>query len=263
MPNIGNLSWDATGEHYYYTGIDGVALFVWDDSADTGTVGSGGTARGWYRCAAAWDGVTAVNESPSGAESNKVYADNIEYLNLISKEEFGLTLECYQTPEAFDECDGSASLGILGLKVHAQSRKKFGLIYRVLKGSDTEEAGKTGYVYHVVYGCKAAPSSRDNATVNESPEAQTLSYEISTSPITDALVTQGSTGTIFGDFATAGVKELVHIEIDTTGFTSGQLSALAAVLYPSATPVVSEAANARIMPTPAAILAAVPTVSNG
>lgn len=248
MATIGGLTWDAVGQHYYSTGIDGVALYVWDATKDPGSV-TGAGVRGWFGAPVAWSGVTAVNESPSGAESNKQYADNIEYLNLISKEEFGATIECFQTPEEFDECDGCASLSIDGLKLHAQTRKTFGLVYRVQKGSDTVEAGKLGYVYHIIYGCKAAPSSRDNATVNESPEAQTLSYELSTSPITNAAKT--GTGTvdattgIFGAFYTDNVQEIVHIEIDDTELTSGQKTALIAALY-----------SGTKMPTPGEILTA-------
>ena len=259
MATIGGLTWDAVGQHYYNTGIDGVALFVWDNNADTTPAAT--NKRGWYKCAAAWEGVTAVNESPSGAESNKQYADNIEYLNLISKEEFGLTIECFQTPVAFDECDGSITLTandspIAGLRLHGQTRKTFGLVYRVQKGSDTEAAGKLGYVYHVVYGCKAAPSSRDNATVNESPEAQTLSYEISTSSLTNQYIdpttsaAMSASNTIFGEFYQS-VKELVHISIDTTGFTAQQISALWTVLYP---------AVGGNMPTPQSILNVLPSV---
>ena len=248
---LGSLTWDDSGNHFYYTGIDGVVLFVADGS-------------GWYSGPVVWNGVTAVNESPSGAESNKLYADNIEYLNLISKEEFGCTIECYQTPSAFDACDGILhSAAKKGFKVYGQPRKSFGLIYRVKKGSDTVEAGGqlesgngNGYVYHIVYGCKAAPSSRDNATVNESPEAQTLSYEISTSSLTNQYIdpttsaAMSASNTIFGEFYQS-VKELVHISIDTTGFTAQQISALWTVLYP---------AVGGNMPTPQSILNVRPSV---
>lgn len=258
MATIGALTWDAVGQHYYSTGIDGVALYVWDTDKDPGTAA---TPRGWFGAPVAWSGVTAVNESPSGAESNKQYADNIEYLNLISKEEFGATIECFQTPEEFDECDGCASLSIGGLKLHAQTRKNFGLVYRVQKGSDTVEAGKLGYVYHIIYGCKAAPSSRDNATVNESPEAQTLSYELSTSPITNAAkegsgTIDASTG-IFGAFYTDNVQEIVHVEVDDTDLTSDQKNYLKALLYNgSFKPSSTELAEKDRMPTPGEILAA-------
>lgn len=208
------LTWDGEGERRYQTGVDKVALFV-----DGKTV-------------VAWNGVTAINEAPSGAEPSKIYADNINYLTLFSKEEFGLTLECYCTPSAFDECDGTMSFA--GLKVHGQARKKFGLVYRVLNGSDTKEpgsinpgTGSTGdvganYTYHVVYGCKASPSSRDNATVNDSPEAQTLSFEISTTPITTGISSLTTLG---------GVTELSHIEIDCSALAETKRKALEEALY--------------------------------
>lgn len=209
------LSWDGDGERRYQTGVDKVALFV-----DNKTV-------------VAWNGVTAINEAPSGAEPSKIYADNINYLTLFSKEEFGLTLECYCTPAAFDECDGT--MNFAGLKVHGQSRKKFGLVYRVLNGSDTKEPGSinmssgqspadvgANYTYHIVYGCKASPSSRDNATVNDSPEAQTLSFEITTTPITTGI----------DDLD--GITELSHIEIDCSTLAETKRKALEEALYNSA-----------------------------
>lgn len=216
MATIGGLTWDAQGEHYYYTGIDAVALYVWDDKKDPEDKE---TPRGWYGKAVNWDGVTAINESPSGAESNKLYADNNEYLNLISKEEFGLTLESYTVPEEFDACDGIYSLG--AMKIRGQGRKTFGLVYRVQKGSDTVEAGKLAYIYHIVYGCKAAPSSRDYATVNDSPEAQTFSYEISTTDLTNTEIMEN-----FAD-----VVKAVHFEIDTEDLTEDEIKALIKVLY--------------------------------
>lgn len=214
---IGGLTWDTQGEHYYYTGIDGVALYVWDDTINPD--GSTTNPKGWYGEAHNWDGVTAVNESPSGAESNKLYGDNIEYLNLLSKEEFGLTLESYQVPEAFDACDGITAVG--AMKVRGQARKPFGLVYRVQKGSDTVEAGKLAYVYHIIYGCKASPSSRDFSTVNDSPEAQIFSYEITTTDLTDTSIMSNYTG----------VTKAVHFEIDTEDLTDAQITALEEVLY--------------------------------
>lgn len=205
------LVWDKTGEHFYNTGIDQVALYVYDSALKK------------YGKPVAWNGVTALSENPTGAESNKLYADNIEYLNLISKEEFGLSITCYQTPEEFDECDGTALLG--GLKFHGTGRKTFGLAYRTLVGNDIEEAGAgQNYILHVVYGCKAAPSTRDNNTVNDSPEAIELSYEITTTPVTD-----------FGDLGAtlkaAGVKSVAHLEIDCSKLTSTVLANLEARLF--------------------------------
>ena len=219
---IGSVNWDNAGDHFFYTGIDGVAFYVED-------------GNGWYGAANPWSGVTAVNESPSGAESNKQYADNIEYLNLISKEEFALTLEAFQVPEAFDACDGISSIN--GMLVRGQRRKSFGLVYRVKKGSDAVDAGGAvnadygvanvgsgeGYVYHIVYGCRATPSSRDFGTVNDSPEAVTFSYEINTTALSYDSAKFGSNLT--------DIKEIVHIEIDASRLTQYQLGQLIAVLY--------------------------------
>lgn len=262
---INGLTWDNTGDHFYNTGIDGVALYVFDK------------ATSWYGAANAWSGVTAVNESPSGAESNKQYADNIEYLNLLSKEEFGLTLEAFQVPEAFDECDGILPLG--KLKVRGQGRKSFGLVYRVQKGSDTVEAGGAvnasagvpqddedgsgeGYIYHIVYGCKAAPSSRDFGTVNDSPEAQTFSYEITCTDLTDSSKISVDGSTTISDLS--GVTKLCHIEVDSSKLTKDQLDALMAILYGTVdtsgtTPVL---VPAEAMPTPAEIYTACATTSS-
>lgn len=243
---IGGITWDSQGYHYYYTGIDAVALYVWDERITP--TGSTTNPTGWYGKGVNWDGVTSLNESPSGAESNKLYADNLEYLNLLSKEEFGLTLESYQVPEMFDECDGISALG--AMKVRGQSRKQFALVYRVQKGSDTVQAGDMGYVYHVVYGCKASPSSRDFATVNDSPEAQTFSYEISTTPITDS--------NLFGAFASDGVTSIIHLEIDSNDLSSGGEATLQTALYGKAYTVTEggESVTYYRCPTPAEILTA-------
>ncbi len=254
--NIGGFTWDNIGDHFYNTGIDGVALYVFN------------SATNWYGESIAWSGVTAINESPSGAESNKQYADNIEYLNLISKEEFGCTLECYQVPEAFDECDGIVAFGSAGspalkaMKARGQARKSFGLVYRVLKGSDTVEAGGAvnasagtdnagsgkGYIYHIIYGCKAAPSSRDFGTVNDSPEAMTFSYEINCTDLTDA----SKIGPNLSD-----ITHLCHIEIDSSKLTDDQYTALIEALY--GTKVGTTYTPAAAMPTPAELYTACAT----
>lgn len=240
---IGGLTWDTQGKHYYYTGIDGVALYVWDNNA------------GWYAKPVAWDGVTAANESPSGAESNKLYADNIEYLNLLSKEEFGLTLEAYQVPTEFDPCDGIATDTTGKVKVHGQNRALFGLVYRVLKGTDTIEAGGkvegntkgNGYVYHIVYGCKAAPASRDFATVNDSPEAMTLSYEISTTALTWNGLTTSSSNFPLDTNNKPVFNAVAHIEIDCSELAAAKQSTLEGILYSASA----------AMPTPYQINAAI------
>lgn len=217
---MSKIVWDAAGQHWYQTGIDKVALYKFDGTR--------------YGKPIAWNGVTAVNESPSGAESNKIYADNIPYLNLISAEEFALTLEAYQSPEEFDECDGEAFVtsGVLsGIKVkaHAARRVKFAIAWRVLKGNDNDAAdiniasGATnGFVYHIAYGCTAAPSSRDNGTVNDSPEAVTLSWEINTLPIADA-------SQIGAALLAEGVTKVAHLEFEAK--TQEEAEAIENLLY--------------------------------
>lgn len=228
MPKI---TWDAAGEHFYQTGIDKVALYKWGAN-----VGTSQDPKLGYGAPVAWNGVTAINESPSGAESNKIYADNNQYLNLISAEEFSLTLEAYQSPEEFDECDGEAGalstitgLTTVKIKAHAARRVKFALAYRVLKGNDNDAAdtslvagASNSFVYHIVYGCTAAPSSRDNSTVNDSPEAVTLSWEINTLPITDP----ADIGTVL---VGAGVTKVAHLEFEAT--TPEEVEAIEALLY--------------------------------
>lgn len=168
MANI--INWNARGNHAYSTGVDHVALFV-----------DGKNPR-------AWNGVTAINESPSGAEVTKIYADNIHYFSLLSKEEFGCTIECYSTPKEFDACNGIKPIGDSGfLYATAQPRSSFVLAYRVANGTDTVEATDGSYTYHFVFGCKAGVSSTDHATINESPEAATRSYEITTTPINETV----------------------------------------------------------------------------
>lgn len=202
-----------------HQGIDKVALRVFDD------------AEASYGATVAWNGVTALNEAPSGAETTKLYADNKQYGGLTSKEEFALTLECYCTPSAFDDCDGSVALTKSSFKVGMQSRKKFALVYRELVDDDPQVDSKEG-IYHVVIGCKASPSAKDHATINDSPEAQTLSYEISTTP-EKALFRESGTGvtevsddevvhfTIIADSSNADdVYNFLYDDIDTWDINS-------------------------------------------
>lgn len=221
---MANIVWDAEGQHWYQTGVDKVALYVFNSTTKK------------YGPPIAWNGVTAISESPSGAESNKQYADNIEYLNLLSREEFGMTLEAFQSPEEFDACDGEAkvaSTAVTGvtIKAHGIPRKKFALAYRTLKGNDVDAAdtgiadgGTNKFTYHIVYGCMAAPSSRDNNTVNDSPEAMTLSWEITTSPITNPT-------DIGAKLTAAGVTRVAHLEFDVD---EDHVAAIEALLYDSA-----------------------------
>lgn len=164
------LVWDDTGKRYFETGVDHGVLYPMDP------------VDGDYPLGVAWNGLTAVTESPSGAEANPFYADNTKYLNLISAEEFGGTIEAYTYPDEFMECDGSAQLlAANGLTAGQQPRKQFGLVYRTKKGNDV--AGQDlGYLLHLVYGCLAAPSERAYASVNDSPEPLAFSWEFTTTP---------------------------------------------------------------------------------
>lgn len=161
------LVWDGTGERFYETGVDRGVLFVMNE--------------GEYGTGVAWNGLTAVTESPSGAEATDIYADNIKYGTLRSAETFGATIEAYTYPPEFGECDGSASVE-KGVYVGQQSRKTFGFAYRTYVGSDTE-AAEENYKIHLVYGCTASPSEKAYATVNDSPEAITFSWEVSAIPV--------------------------------------------------------------------------------
>jgi len=203
------LTWDGTGKRYFETGVDKGVLYVMD-------------ANGAYPLGVPWNGLTAVTESPSGAEPSALYADNIKYLTLMSAEEFAATLEAYTYPEEFGECDGSAELHP-GAIVSQQPRKKFGLVYRTKLGNDVG-GQDLGYKLHLVYGCLASPSEKAYASINESPEAITFSWEIATTPTlvtglqpTSLLIVDSITSTVnglaaledelFGD-ATSGVANL-------------------------------------------------------
>jgi hypothetical protein len=162
------LTWDEVGDRLYETGVDHGVLYI-PDSA------------GVYNLGVAWNGLTTVTESPSGAEPNPQYADNIKYLNLYSAEEFGATIEAFTYPEEFGQCDGTA-LPEPGVAVGQQGRKMFGLSYRTKVGNDVEGADY-GYKLHLIYGAQAAPSEKAYATINDSPEAIAFSWEITTSPV--------------------------------------------------------------------------------
>ena len=162
------LVWDQVGERFYETGVDHGVLYKPD-------------ATGVYTSGVAWNGLTSVSETPSGAEANAQYADNIKYLNLISAEEFGATLEAFTYPEEFAEYDGLV-VPAPGVVVGQQPRKMFGLSYRTRVGNDVE-GDEHGYKLHLVYGCIASPSEKAYNTINDSPEAITFSWELSTTPV--------------------------------------------------------------------------------
>ena len=161
------LTWDQTGEKLYETGVQKGVLYPMDGAV--------------YGKGVAWNGLTAVNETPSGAESTKLYADDIKYLDIRSAEEFGATSEAYSSPEEFDACDGTAELAD-GVNIGQQNRKGFGFCYRSTIGNDTEY-NNYGYKLHIIYGLTASPSERSYSTVNDSPEAATLSWEVSSTPV--------------------------------------------------------------------------------
>ena len=165
---MAKLVWDQSGQKFFETGVSNGVLYVSD--------GQGGYLNG-----VAWNGLISVAENPSGAESNPVYADNIKYLNIISAEEFGATIEAYTYPDEFMECDGSAQV-VAGVNIGQQARKSFGISYRTRVGNDVA-GDNLGYKIHVIYNCQAAPSGKTYSTVNESPEAITFSWEVTTTPV--------------------------------------------------------------------------------
>jgi hypothetical protein len=199
------LTWDGTGKRYFETGIDKGVLYVMD-------------ANGAYPLGVPWNGLTAVTESPSGAEPTPLYADNIKYLTLMSAEEFSATIEAYTYPAEFGQCDGSAALAT-GAIVGQQGRKKFGLVYRTKLGNDVG-GQDLGYKLHLLYGCLASPSEKAYASINESPEAITFSWEIATTPV---LVTGlQPTSLIIVDSTVATALELALLEDELFGdATSG------------------------------------------
>lgn len=204
MPRI---EWDKLGEHLYETGVRNGVLYV------SNTTTSGGeTVTDPYGKGVAWNGLSTVTESPSGAESTSIWADDIKYLSLLSAEEFAATVEAYTYPDEFAECDGSATL-IAGVTIGQQDRKPFGLCYRTTLGNDTV-GNNYGYKLHLIYGCKAAPSEKSYSTINDSPEAITFSWEISTIPVN---VTDH--------------KPTASLVIDSTKVDSAKLTALENILY--------------------------------
>lgn len=169
---MSKLAWDQVGEKVYETGVDRGVLYLPD-------------AQGDYVSGYAWNGLTTVTESPSGAESNKQYADNRVYANLLSAEEFGCTIEAFTYPDEFEQCDGTAVVN--GVSIGQQSRKAFGFAYRTLVGNDVDGTD-FGYKLHLVYGALAAPSEKSHATVNDSPELVTFSWEVSTTAVDVGMV---------------------------------------------------------------------------
>lgn len=191
---MARIVWDNVGERFYETGVDHGVLYVQQEGA--------------YPSGVAWNGLTAVTESPSGAEANPQYADNIKYLNLISAEEFGATIEAFTYPDEFAACDGSVE-PVGGVILGQQPRKAFGLAYRTLVGNDTEGQDH-GYKLHLVYNAMAAPSEKAYATVNDSPEAITFSWEVTTTPV--PVTNHKPTASITIDSRTADETKLKALE---------------------------------------------------
>lgn len=196
---MSKLVWDNTGDRLYETGVKQGVLYP------QGPTGN-------YPKGVAWNGLTAVTESPSGAEATALYADDIKYLNLLSTEEFGATIEAYTYPAEFEECDGSASLA-KGVSIGQQKRKQFGLAYRTTLGNDVD-GNDYGYKLHLIYGALAAPSEKGYATINDSPEAITFSWEVTTTPV-----------------SVEGFKPTASVTIDSTKVDAEKLAALEAILY--------------------------------
>ena len=196
---MSKIVWDQTGERLYETGVKQGVLYV---------QASGGT----YPKGVAWNGLTTVTESPSGAEATPLYADDIKYLNLLSNEEFSATIEAYTYPDEFYECDGSAALAD-GVMIGQQKRSTFGLCYKTTIGNDTE-GNDHGYKLHIIYGAMAKPSERAYASINDSPEAITFSWEITTTPVN-----------------VTGAKPTASLVIDSTKADPSKLAALEDILY--------------------------------
>lgn len=197
---MSKLVWDKTGERFYETGVKKGVLYVQEAGA--------------YPKGVAWNGLTAVTESPSGAEATPLYADDIKYLNLMSAEEFGGTIEAYTYPDEFKACNGEADL-VEGVSIGQQTRKTFGMCYRTTIGNDTD-GNDHGYKLHLVYGALASVSEKAYATINDSPEAITFSWEFTTTPV-----------------EVTGNKPTAIVTIDSTKVDATKLAALEAVLYGS------------------------------
>ena len=198
---MSKIVWDAIGDHIFETGVRNGVLYLKG-------------AEGTYDTGVAWNGLTSVSESPEGAEATDLYADDIKYLSLMSAENFKATIEAYTYPVEFEECDGSATIA-KGVVIGQQSRKPFGLCYRTSIGNDTD-GNEHGYKLHIVYGCQASPSEKQYSTINDSPDAVTFSWEVSTTPVN-----------------VTGKKPAATLIIDSTKADKAKLTALEAILYGS------------------------------
>ena len=212
---MARLEFDKTGERYYETGVSHGVLYPQDET-------------GAYPKGIAWNGLTNVTESPSGAEATPLYADNIKYLQLMSAEEFGATIEAYTYPDEFEVCDGSVELGV-GITIGQQDRKAFGMSYRTIIGNDVK-GNNLGYKLHLIYGAMAAPSEKAFQSINDSPEAITFSWEVTTTPVN-----------------VPGFKPTASLVIDSTKVTPENLKKIEDLLYGT------DSGEAKL-PTPAEII---------
>lgn len=199
---MSKLVWDQTGQRYYETGVKKGVLYPQDE-------------LGTYTKGVAWNGLTSVTEAPSGAEATPLYADDIKYLNLVSAEEFGATIEAYTYPDEFAECDGSAEIA-KGVVIGQQKRKAFGMCYRSTLGNDID-GNDHGYKLHLIYGATAAPSEKAYSTINDTPEAITFSWEVTTTPVN-----------------VEGFKPTASLTIDSTKVDAVKLASLEDILYGTA-----------------------------
>lgn len=204
---MAKLTWDGTGERLYETGVRNGVLYPVD-------------AQGTYSVGVAWNGLISVTESPSGAEPTALYADDIKYLNLMSTEEFGATIEAYTYPDEFMECDGSVAV-VTGATIGQQNRKIFGLCYRTVIGNDVD-GNEHGYKLHIIYGAQASPSDKEYGTIDDNPDAITFSWEITTTPVPVVIGTGANAVTY---------KPTATVVIDSTKVDATKLAALEDILY--------------------------------
>lgn len=227
MPDVASfaLEWDKAGERLFETGVDRVVLYPIKDTITN--------ASDPYDVGVAWNGVTGISQTASGGEPSPLWADNIKYLNLMSAEEVGLSIEAYTYPDEFEACDGSREI-VTGASIGLQPRKMFGISYRTLVGNDQKQTDY-GYKIHLVYGCLASPSERSYATVNDSPEAISFSWSVTTTPV-----------------EVTGFKPTSIIIVDSTKTTAGKLAALETILYGSS----GTGGASPKLPLPAAVVTA-------
>lgn len=213
---MSKIVWDKTGDRLYETGVKQGVLYPQGEN-------------GTYPLGVAWNGLIGISESPSGAEANPLYADDIKYLNLLSTEEFGATIEAYTYPDEFSQCDGSAEIAT-GVMIGQQKRKQFGLAYKTTLGNDVD-MNDFGYKLHIIYGGLASPSEKSYSSINDSPEAITFSWEVTTTPVN-----------------VNGFKPTASVVIDSTKVNAEKLAALEEILYGKdpTTPEGSDGVNPRL-----------------